>query len=82
MNSEDYSWYMQSEIHSALPATVAEKQFGVSFPSPAFPTKFNWDSQIINICLYITKHVFFMVYFKCRNNHENKLKVLSHCIKN
>jgi hypothetical protein len=34
---------MQSEIHSALLATIAEKQFGVAFPSPMFSTKFNWD---------------------------------------
>jgi hypothetical protein len=63
---------MQSEIHSALLATIAEKQFGVAFPSPVFSTKFNWDSQIINSCLYITKHVFFVVCFKRRNNYENK----------
>jgi hypothetical protein len=74
MNSEDYSWYMQSEIHSALPAIVAEKQFGVAFPSPMFPTKFNWDSQIINICLYIIKHVFFMFYSNAETTTKTSLK--------
>ena len=59
MNNEYYSRDVQSEIHSALFTIVAEKQLRVTFSSLAFSTKFNWDPQTVNNCLYITKHVFF-----------------------
>lgn len=67
---------MQIELHSALPgfmfyncSIVVEKQLRVAF-NKIKKKKVNWDLQRVNSCLYVTKHVFFMVYFKRINNNR------------